>query len=186
MEVSDTGLVGLKRVQLTLHRDDRGFFVERFHAHDFQMAGLPLVFSQQNHSRSKPGVLRGLHFQHTPPQGKLVGVVNGRIWDVVVDLRPWSQTFGKHHAEELSDDNGRMLWVPAGFAHGFCVLGDAPADVVYHTDAYYGPEGESGIRFDDGQLGVKWPLAEPIVSERDRNLPDWQHYCTHVPHWGEE
>lgn len=186
MQVTDTPLVGLKRVQLKLHRDDRGFFVERFHARNFANEALPAEFSQQNHSRSVPGVVRGLHFQYQPPQGKLVGVVNGRVWDVAVDVRPWSLTFGQYYAEELSADNGVMLWVPPGFAHGFCVLGGEPADMVYCTDAYYAPDGESGIRFDDAELGIKWPVENPLVSARDRALQSWAEYCARMPMWEAE
>ncbi|NBO18286.1 MAG: dTDP-4-dehydrorhamnose 3,5-epimerase [Proteobacteria bacterium] len=183
MEITSTDLAGLRRVRLKLHRDERGFFTERFHAKRFAEEGLPTQFAQENHSRSAPGVLRGLHFQHTPAQGKLVGVVAGRICDVVVDIRPWSQTFGKYHAEELSADNGMQLWVPAGFAHGFCVLGEEPADVVYKVDTYYGPGGEGGIRYDDPQLNIPWPLKNPILSPRDSELPDWAQYCANVPQW---
>lgn len=185
MEIASTELAGLKRIRLTLHHDERGFFTERFHARRFQDEGLPAVFAQENHSRSAPGVLRGLHYQYNPQQGKLVGVVRGRIWDVVVDIRPWSQTFGQYHAEELSADNGTQLWVPHGFAHGFCVLGEEPADVVYKVDSYYGPGGEGGIRYDDPQLGIAWPVSAPVLSARDQQLPGWAHYCQNLPDWEE-
>lgn len=166
-----------------MHRDERGFFVERFQHHNYKIEGLPTRFAQENHSRSLPGVLRGLHFQHTPPQGKLVGVISGAVWDVVVDVRPWSQTFGHYYAEELSGDNGVLFWVPMGFAHGFCVLGDTPADLVYHTTEYYAPDGEGGIRFDDPVLDLPWPISNPIVSARDRALPSWRDYCANEPSW---
>ncbi len=186
IEITDTPLAGLKRVQLEVHKDERGFFVERFQHHIFSVEGLPTRFAQINHSHSLPGVLRGLHFQHTPPQGKLVGVTGGKVWDVAVDVRPWSQTFGHYYAEELSGENGVMLFVPTGFAHGFCVMGDTPADLVYFTTEYYGPEGEGGIRFDDEVLDIPWPIQSPIVSPRDKMLPDWRHYCAYPPHWGDE
>src|SRR3569832_2147525 len=120
MKVVQTELAGLLFIEVPLYRDDRGFFVERYQASRFQQAGLPTNFIQDNHSRSLPGVLRGLHYQYTPVQGKLVGVTRGRIWDVAVDLRADSPTFGKSFGIELSDEDGRQLWIPAGFAHGFC------------------------------------------------------------------
>lgn len=140
-------------------------------------------FVQDNHSRSAPRILRGLHYQHTPCQGKLVGVIRGRIWDVAVDIRPYSQTFGQHQAIELSGDNGVLLWIPSGFAHGFCVLGDEPADVLYKVDAYYHPEGETGIRYDDPQLNIPWPVQRPLLSRRDADLQNWSDYCAHPVHW---
>lgn len=119
--VTPLELDGIVLVQLAVHGDSRGFFTERYHQARFQQHGLPTAFVQDNHSRSAPGVIRGLHYQHAPPQGKLVGVTRGRIWDVAVDIRPGSSTFGRSVAAELSDMNGRLLWIPAGFAHGFCV-----------------------------------------------------------------
>lgn len=186
IHISETPLAGLRRIQLTLYRDERGFFIERFQHHEFQAEGLPTRFAQENHSRSQPGVIRGLHFQHTPPQGKLVGVIRGTVWDVVVDVRPWSLTCGHYHAETLSGENGVMLWVPEGFAHGFCVLGEEPADLVYHTTEYYAPDGESGIRFDDPALSIPWPLENPTVSVRDLALPGWREYCANPAHWEDE
>ena len=160
-------------LELAVHRDGRGFFVERFRRDRFLELGLPVDFVQDNHSRSGPGVLRGLHYQNAPTQGKLIGVVRGRIFDVAVDLRTGSPTYGRSITMELSDANGRMLWVPPGFAHGFCVLGDEPADVVYKVDAKYHAAGEGGVRWDDPDLAIDWPIAEPIVSDRDRRLPSF-------------
>lgn len=177
IEVTDTPLSGVKRIQLKMYRDDRGFFVERFQSHNYKIEGLPSQFVQENHSYSLPGVIRGLHFQHTPPQGKLVGVINGRVWDVVVDIRPWSNSFGQYYAEELSGSNGLLLYIPVGFAHGFCVLGDQPADLLYQTTEYYEPKGENGLKFDDSDLGIPWPINSPIVSERDSKLLSWREYC---------
>src|SRR3954447_7072948 len=122
MKVTRLDLPGLMLIELDVFEDERGFFVARFEAGQFREHGLPTQFAQDNHSRSKPGVVRGLHFQHTPPQGKLVGVMRGRIYDVAVDIRPDSPTYGQHVSVELTDLNGKMLWIPAGFAHGFCVL----------------------------------------------------------------
>jgi dTDP-4-dehydrorhamnose 3,5-epimerase len=176
MKVSPLGIEGLLLVELVVHEDYRGFFIERFQIERFREHGLPTQFVQDNHSRSRPGVLRGLHYQHSPAQGKLVGVPRGRIWDVAVDIRPDSPTFGQHVSVELSDLNGRLLWIPAGFAHGFCVLGDEPADVLYRADALYGPNGEGGITWDDAELAVPWPISDPIVSDRDRALPSFSEY----------
>ncbi len=184
MDVRNCKIPGLKRIQLRLLGDARGFFVERYNAKTFSDAGLPANFIQDNHSRSAPNILRGLHYQFNPPQGKLVGVVRGRILDVAVDIRPGSPTFGQHEAVELSDENGLLLWIPAGFAHGFCVLGDGPADVFYKVDAPYNAGGEGGIRFDDKALGINWPLANPVISDRDKNLPGWSQYAANPPAWG--
>ena len=183
VNASPLPLAGLLLVQLDVHGDHRGFFVERFHLARFREHGLPTEFLQDNHSRSAPGVLRGLHFQADPAQGKLVGVTRGRIWDVAVDIRPHSPTFGQSAALELSDLNGRLLWIPPGFAHGFCVLGDEPADVLYKVDAFYNPAGEGGIAWSDPELAIDWPLREPIVSARDRALPSFAHYRAHPVLW---
>ena len=177
MDIQDCKIQGLKVIRLDMKADSRGFFVERYHAALFAKSGLPQTFAQDNHSRSAPNVLRGLHYQHTPPQGKLIGVVRGRVWDVAVDIRPGSPTFGQHHAVELSGDNGLLFWIPSGFAHGFCVLGDEPADMLYKVDAYYNAAGEGGIRHDDKSLGIDWPLKQPLISERDKALPGWRDYC---------
>ncbi len=171
MKFTPTAIDDVKLVQLTLHHDARGFFVERFREEIWRthMPQHPLV--QINHSFSKPGVLRGLHVQHSPQQGKLVGVTRGCVLDIAVDVRPGSPSFGKHVAVELSAENGRMLWIPPGFAHGFCVLGDQPADVVYHVSAYYHAGGELGIRYDDPALALPWPVSQPLVSKKDAALP---------------
>lgn len=163
--------------------DSRGFFVERFHVKHFAESGIAGDFVQDNHSRSAPGILRGLHYQHNPAQGKLVGVVRGRVWDVAVDIRPGSATFGKYYALELSGDNGLLFWIPAGFAHGFCVLGDEPADMLYKVNSYYNSQGEGGIRFDDPTLNIAWPLTNPMISKRDKALPGWKDYCQNPPKW---
>lgn len=183
MDVESGPIEGLKIVRLKLFHDSRGFFTERFHQSGFEQAGLPWQFVQDNHSRSLPGVLRGLHFQHTPSQGKLVGVIRGRIWDVAVDVRPHSSTFGKHHALELNDRNGLLFWIPEGFAHGFCVLGDEPADVFYKVDRHYSPGGDVGIRFDDPDIQIPWPIQDPILSDRDRALPSWSTYVANPICW---
>lgn len=164
-------LSGLRLFELPVFRDERGFFVERFREDKWAALGLGVHFVQENHSRSAPRVLRGLHYQIDPAQGKLVACLRGRIFDVVVDLRAGSRTFGKWWGTELSDENARVLWVPFGFAHGFCVLGNEPADVVYKVDGVYNPKTEGGIRWDDPTVGVRWPVASPLVSPRDVALP---------------
>lgn len=167
LEIADVLLI-----ELDCHADERGFFCERFHAEKMAGLGLKREWSQDNHSRSHAKVLRGIHTQHYPTQGKLVGVTSGAIWDVAVDLRPASASFGKYVAAELTEDNYRLLFIPEGFGHGFCVLGDAPADVTYKVTGLYNPKGESGVRYDDETLNIPWPINQPIVSKRDMNLPN--------------
>ncbi len=176
MKVTALDLPGLLLIELPIRRDARGFFMERFNAGQFQEHRLPTRFVQDNHSRSDPGVIRGLHYQFDPPQGKLVGATRGRILDVAVDIRADSPTFGKHAATELSDDNGRLLWVPAGFAHGFCILGDEPADVVYKVDHLYAPQSEGGLAWNDPELAINWPVKEPLVSAKDQQLASFASY----------
>ncbi|RRD66700.1 dTDP-4-dehydrorhamnose 3,5-epimerase [Comamonadaceae bacterium OH2310_COT-174] len=157
--------------------DARGFFLESFNARTFaQATGVRLDFVQDNHSRSRKGVLRGLHYQLQQPQGKLVRVVRGAVFDVAVDIRRGSPTFGRWVGVELSEDNQRQLWVPPGLAHGFVVLSDS-ADFLYKTTDYYAPEHERSIAWNDPDIGIAWPLAEhgieqPQLSEKDaRALP---------------
>lgn len=183
MKVLTVEIEGLLLVELKVLGDSRGFFVERFQETRFGEAGLPNHFVQDNHSRSAPGVLRGLHYQLRPSQGKLVGVVRGKIWDVAVDIRPDSATFGQHFTAELSDMNGRLLWVPPGFAHGFCVLGDEPADVYYKVDAAYNAAGEGGIAWNDSELAIRWPVQSPAVSGRDQKLASFAQYKAAPPVW---
>lgn len=178
MNVEELTLAGLKIITLDVHGDERGFFVERFSESKFAAAGLPTTYMQDNHSRSAPGILRGLHYQHTPAQGKLVGVIRGAILDVAVDIRAQSPTYGQHVAVELSDMNGKLLWMPPGFAHGFCVLGDAPADVMYKVSTTYNASGEGGIRYDDPDLAIHWPLKSPQISSRDEAQQCFAEYQT--------
>lgn len=174
---------GLVLVRLGINGDERGFFTERFKRSEFVDAGLPADFVQDNHSRSAPGVLRGLHYQYDPAQGKLVGVTRGRIWDVAVDIRPGSNTFGQSYGIELSDMNGILLWIPAGFAHGFCVLGEDSADVLYKTTTEYNAVCEGGIMWNDPDLAVEWPIDRPTVSGRDSALPSFADYRLAPPEW---
>ena len=183
MKITDIPLKGSKIVELKVFGDKRGFFVERFREDHFRENGISGPFVQDNHSRSAPGVLRGLHYQTQPAQGKLVGVVQGRIWDVCVDIRKNSPTYGQSYGLELSVENGRLLWVPAGFAHGFCVLGEEPADVYYKVDGYYNPATEGGIRWDDSDLKIQWPLAKPTISARDQELPSFAQYRANPVDW---
>jgi dTDP-4-dehydrorhamnose 3,5-epimerase len=163
-----TELEGVLIVDVDYPRDERGFFVEVFHQARFQALGIDLAFVQDNHSRSRRGVLRGLHFQDArAPQAKLVRCARGAIFDVVVDIRVGAPTFGRWVGVELSDDNMRQILVPVGFAHGFAVLSDV-ADVQYKCSAYYDGASDSGIRWDDPDIGVAWPIRDPLLSNRDR------------------
>lgn len=151
--------------------DARGFFMETYQYETFAANGIALRFVQDNHSRSAQSVLRGLHYQKAPvAQGKLLKVVVGEIFDVAVDIRRGSPTFGQWVGEILSADNGRLLYVPPGFAHGFCVLSET-ADLIYKTTDYYHPESEKGIIWNDAQIGVEWPITTPLLSARDQALP---------------
>ncbi len=176
MKLTPLEIPGLVLIELKVFGDARGFFIERYQQEKFRENGLPDQFVQDNHSRSAPGVLRGLHFQNKPAQGKLVGVIRGKIWDVAVDVRPSSPTFGKHASVELTDINGRLLWIPPGFAHGFCVLGDEPADVLYKVDAVYNPAGEGGILWSDPDFRIDWPATNPTISARDQTLGSFAQY----------
>jgi dTDP-4-dehydrorhamnose 3,5-epimerase len=176
MEISLTPFDGLKVVQLKIYHDNRGFFVERFNKKIFQDLGLPVDYFQDNHSLSAPNVIRGLHFQNNPSQAKLVGCLRGKILDVAVDIRKNSSTFGKYFSIELSAENGKLLFIPAGFAHGFAVLGNEPADVMYKVDNQFSKEGDGGIRFNDLDLKIDWQIANPIISDKDKNLPLFADY----------
>jgi len=174
MQITPTALPQVLLLEPKVHGDDRGFFMESFNARDFARAtGLKVDFVQDNHSRSARGVLRGLHYQIRQPQGKLVRVVRGAVFDVAVDLRRGSPHFGRWAGVELSEHNRRQLWVPPGFAHGFLVLSES-ADFLYKTTDYYAPEFERGVRWDDPALAIAWPLAEhaaPLLSAKDAAAP---------------
>jgi dTDP-4-dehydrorhamnose 3,5-epimerase len=150
-----------------VHGDERGFFMETYHQALFDEAGLPNQFVQDNHSRSARGVLRGLHFQYPQWQGKLVRVIRGEIFDVAVDVRIDSPTHGQWFGVNLSEENKQQIYVPPGYAHGFCVLSES-ADVVYKCTALYKPEDEIGIRWDDPAIGIEWPVENPVVSAKDQ------------------
>ncbi len=174
MRVLTTEIEGVLEIVLDVHADARGWLVETFHARRFAEASLPAVFVQDNAARSRRGALRGLHFQASPGQAKLVRATRGAIFDVAVDLRAGSPSFGRHVARELSEDEPRLLFIPAGFAHGYQALGDV-TDVAYKLSAPYDPLLERGVRWDDVDLGIRWPLADPILSDRDRALPLLRH-----------
>jgi dTDP-4-dehydrorhamnose 3,5-epimerase len=171
MQRLETRLDGLVHLAPTVHGDARGFFVETFRADVARRYGIPTDFVQDNHSRSRQGTLRGIHFQTHPGQGKLVRVARGRVYDVVVDLRRDSETFGEWEGVVLDDEGGGMLWIPVGFGHGFLVLSEV-ADFVYKCTDYYDPATEAGIRFDDPEVGVEWPSeVELLYSDRDATAP---------------
>lgn len=157
-------------IEPDVHRDARGFFLEAFHAGKYAEAGIDVAFVQDNHSRSGRDTLRGLHAQLLHPQGKLLRVVDGEVWDVAVDIRPDSPHFGRWVAATLSAENFRLLWIPPGFAHGFCVLSER-ADVEYKCTALYDPGDEIVVRWDDPALGITWPCEHPVLSDRDREAP---------------
>jgi dTDP-4-dehydrorhamnose 3,5-epimerase len=165
-----TRLDGLVLLTPTKHGDERGFFMETFRADAWAAQGVPAEFVQDNHSRSRRGTVRGMHFQLSPGQGKLVRVARGRVLDVVVDIRRDSPTFGQWEGFELDDEGAQQLWIPVGFAHGFCVLSDV-ADFVYKCTSYFDPATESGFSFADPDVGIEWPDGELIYSERDRAAP---------------
>jgi dTDP-4-dehydrorhamnose 3,5-epimerase len=176
-----TRLDGLVLLEPAVYGDERGFFSETWRADVWAAHGVPTGFVQDNHSRSRQGTLRGVHFQTSPGQGKLVRVARGRVWDVVVDLRRGSPTFGEWEAVELDDEGGLQLWIPIGFGHGFCVLSET-ADFVYKCTAYYEPATEAGIRFDDPDVGIEWPDGiELLYSERDRTAPSLAQVAEELP-----
>jgi dTDP-4-dehydrorhamnose 3,5-epimerase len=166
----ETKLDGVVLLEPEVYGDERGFLLESFNGASWSELGVDVDFVQDNHSRSGANILRGLHFQTRPGQAKLVRCGRGRIWDVAVDLRRDSPTYGQWEGYELDDVAHRQLLVPVGFAHGFCVLSEV-ADVLYKVSSYYDPETESGIAWDDPDVAVEWPISDPRLSERDRNAP---------------
>lgn len=171
MNVIATAIAGALIIEPKVFGDARGFFLESWNRRAFAQAGLDVDFVQDNHSRSRQGVLRGLHYQIRQPQGKLVRVVAGSVYDVAVDLRQSSPTFGQWAGVELSAENRRMFWVPPGCAHGFLVLSES-ADFLYKATDYYAPEHERAIRWNDPDLAIDWPLAgDPILAAKDAAAP---------------
>jgi len=170
MKVTPTELPEVLLVEPRVFGDARGFFLETFQAERYAAAGIPGHFVQDNLSRSAKGTLRGLHFQEPRAQGKLVLVLHGAVWDVAVDVRRGSPRFGRWVGLELSEENRRQLWIPPGFAHGFCVVSDT-ADFFYKCTELYAPETERVVRWDDPALGIRWPIAAPLLSAKDRAAP---------------
>jgi dTDP-4-dehydrorhamnose 3,5-epimerase len=176
----ETRLDGVVLLEPEVYGDDRGFLLESFNRAQWSELGIDVEFVQDNHSRSGANILRGLHFQTTPGQAKLVRCGRGRIWDVAVDLRRGSPTYGQWESHELDDVDHRQLLVPVGFAHGFCVLSEV-ADVLYKVSSYYDPQTESGIAWDDPDVAIEWPISEPQLSERDRNAPRLSEVADSLP-----
>ncbi len=171
INIKETALPGVLIIESDIHSDQRGFFRELYHRDKYVSHGLETAFVQDNHSHSVKGVLRGLHYQLKSPQGKLIMAVTGEIYDVAVDIRTGSPDFGKWTGVYLSPLNNRQLFVPEGFAHGFCVLSER-ADVVYKCTEIYHPGDEYGLIWSDPEIGINWPLYEPVLSERDGKNPE--------------
>jgi len=181
MRTLPTRFEGALLLEPAVHGDHRGFFAETYREETLRAAGVDVAFVQDNHSRSRRGTLRGMHFQLSPGQAKLVRCARGAIVDVIVDLRRGQPTYGQWEAFELDDENMRQLYVPVGFAHGFCVVSDV-ADVVYKCSSYYDPATEAGIAYDDPDVGIRWPTGlEPIVSERDATAPRLAEVADQLP-----
>lgn len=166
----DTRLPGVCVIEPIVHGDARGYFFESFHAEKYRALGIDVRFVQSNVSRSARGVLRGLHYQWPDPQGKLVTVLDGEVYDVAVDIRRGSPTFGQWEAAMLTAANHRQFWIPEGFAHGFCVVSDS-ATFMYQCTALYAAAADAGVRWNDAAIGVDWPVAEPLLSAKDRQSP---------------
>ena len=182
MKVIETGIPGLLVVEPLVHGDSRGYFMESWHAGKYQAKGLPASFAQFNISRSGAGVIRGLHYQHPHAQGKLVSVLEGSAFDVAVDIRSDSPTFGQWAGVELSAANRRQLYVPEGFAHGFCVLGES-ALLAYLCTAAYHAESDAGVAWNDPEIGIEWPLQPASLSDKDRSAPRLKEIKTEdLPH----
>ncbi|MEI9937239.1 MAG: dTDP-4-dehydrorhamnose 3,5-epimerase [Pseudomonadota bacterium] len=179
MRVIDLELSGLKLIQPAVFGDERGFFLETYNAPRYREAGIGTTFEQDNHSRSVKGTLRGLHYQSSPGQAKLVRVSLGRIWDVVVDIRPESSTFSRWLAFELDDQKREQLFVPVGFAHGFCVLSEF-AEVQYKVSTPYDAKTECGLDYADPDLKVSWPVTSPLLSARDQQAESFASFRARV------
>ncbi|WP_417778264.1 dTDP-4-dehydrorhamnose 3,5-epimerase [Stutzerimonas xanthomarina] len=170
MKIIETALPGVLIIDPKVFGDQRGFFIESFQVERYREAGIDQTFVQDNHSRSPRGVLRGLHFQLTRPQGKLVSISRGAVYDVAVDINPESLTCGQFVGVELSDDNHRQLWIPPGYAHGFCVITEI-ADVQYKCTDLYFPEDEGGLLWNDSDVNIPWPVEAPKLSAKEQRNP---------------
>jgi dTDP-4-dehydrorhamnose 3,5-epimerase len=182
MKASFTRLSGPILIEPRVIADSRGFFLESYRRDVYRAAGIEADFVQENHSRSARGTIRALHFQADPGQPKLITVARGRAWDVVVDIRRSSPTFGEWESFDLDDERNLQLYVPIGFAHGFCALSDV-VDLLYKVGSYYDPTTERGIAWDDPDLRIPWPIDQPIVSERDRHHPTLAEIAEELPAW---
>jgi len=170
MKIIQTSIPDVLIIKPQAFGDQRGFFMETFHAERYRNAGIAGPFVQDNFSRSVRNVLRGLHYQVRKPQGKLVQVMKGKVYDVAVDIRSGSPYFGRWEGIELSEENNTQFYVPPGFAHGFCVLSDV-VDFAYKCTDYYNPEDEAGICWNDPDIGIDWPLDDPVLSSKDTTYP---------------
>jgi len=182
VRVESTKLSGVMIIEPEIYRDPRGFFAETYQSKRYAEHGLPLVFVQDNHSRSIRGTLRGLHLQLTQPQGKLMHVIEGAIFDVAVDMRVGSPSFGQWIGAELTGQNLKQLYVPPGFAHGFCVISDQ-ADVSYKCTDYYLPGDEIGIAWNDPDLAIQWPTSTPLLSKKDANAFTLREVLSRLPRY---
>ena len=180
MKFTPTRLPGVIVIEPDVHRDARGFFVETYHEQKYRDGGIPLRFVQDNHSHSVRGTLRGLHAQVGRPQGKLVRAVDGEMFDVAVDIRRGSPHFGQWTGLHLSGQNFKQLYIPPGFAHGFCVLSDE-VDVEYKCTDFYSPEHEVGVAWNDPAIGIAWPFPDPTISDKDRAAPRLQEILDRLP-----
>jgi dTDP-4-dehydrorhamnose 3,5-epimerase len=181
MQVLETSLPGVMLIEPRIFSDDRGFFYESYHEKRYWDLGLQVKFVQDNHSKSQQGTLRGLHYQLQHPQGKLVRVSHGAVFDVAVDIRKGSPTFGQWYGAHLSGENNKQLYVPPNFAHGFCVLSET-ADFLYKCTDFYAPGDEYSLRWDDPAIGIKWPItSEPLLSPKDAAAPRLAEASEHLP-----
>ena len=181
IRVSGTEIEGIYVIEPAVHGDSRGYFAETYNQNDMAEAGLDMIFVQDNESMSVKGVVRGLHYQISYPQGKLVRVIQGRVFDVAVDIRKGSPTFGKWFGTELSEENHRQLYIPEGFAHGFKVLSDT-AKFCYKVTDFYHPNDEGGIAWNDPDIGIEWPEPEiePVLSDKDTKWPHFKDIFVNV------
>lgn len=182
MKVSRTRLEGPLLIEVPVFADERGFFFEAFRRDPYRNAGIDADFMQDNHSRSVRGTIRAFHFQADPGQPKLVRVARGCAWDVVVDIRHSSPTFGDWESFDLDDERNLQLYVPVGFAHGFCAVSEV-VDLIYKVGSYYDSATERGIAWDDPGLGIPWPTNKPVVSDRDRHNPTLAQIADQLPAW---
>ena len=179
MEITEFSISGLKRIRPTVYRDDRGFFLESYNEERYRSFGIECRFVQDNHSLSKKGTLRGLHYQSTPGQAKLVRAGKGRVFDVAVDLRPGSSTFGKWEGVYLDAESHEQFFIPVGFAHGFCVVSEE-AVILYKVSSLYNPDTECALMWDDPEIGVNWPISQPHLSQRDVQAESFADYRRRV------